>query len=73
MGRNRRRSNLVGESPNLLLTMEGQTRRQIGKGSKLNLHCFSLAMEITLCGIVAQGEETLTLSVWKMVFGIWHT
>jgi hypothetical protein len=28
--------------------MEGQTRRQIDKGLKLNLHRFSLAMEITV-------------------------
>jgi len=48
----------VGESPNLLLMMEGQTRRQIDKGSKLNLHYFSLAMEIILCGIVAQRGKT---------------
>jgi hypothetical protein len=72
MGRKRKGSNSVRESPNLLLTMEGQTRRQIGKGLKLNLHCFSLAMEITLCGIIAQEGETLTLSVWKMVLGMWH-
>ena len=62
-----------GESPNLLLTMKGQTRRQIGKGLKLNLYCFSLTMEITLYGIVAQGGKTLMLSVWKMVLGIRHT
>ena len=59
----------MGESPDLLLTKEGQMRRQIGKGSKLNLYRFSLAMEITLCGIVAQRWEILMLSVWKMVLG----
>ena len=30
-------------------------------------------MEITLCEIAAQGEETLMLPWWKMVFEIRHT
>jgi len=54
LGRNRR-SNSVGESPNLLLTMEGQMRRQIGKGSKLKFTLFFSCDGISLCGIVAQG------------------
>jgi len=53
LGRNKR-SNSVGESPNLLLTMEGQTRRQIGKGSKLKFTLFFFCDGISLCGIVAQ-------------------
>jgi len=56
LGRNRR-SNSVGESPNLLLTMEGQTRRQIGKGSKLKFTLFFSCDGIYLYGIVAQGWE----------------
>jgi len=55
LGRNRR-SNSVEESPNLLLTMEGQTRRQIGKG--LNLHCFSLAMEFLCVGLLPKKRKT---------------
>jgi hypothetical protein len=72
LGRNRR-SNSVGESPNLLLTMEGQTKRQIDKGSKLKFTLFFSCDGISLCEIVAQGGENLTLSMWKMVLGIWHT
>jgi hypothetical protein len=34
--------------------MEGQTRRQIGKGSKLKFTLFFFCDGISLCGIVAQ-------------------
>jgi hypothetical protein len=36
--------------------MEGQTRRQIGKG--LNLHCFSLAMEFLCVGLLPKERKT---------------